>query len=305
MTTIAYLVGARPNYVKTAPVLHELSVRLPSARHVLIETGQHYDYELAGLFLDELAFPEPNHVLGVRSGSHGEQTARALEGIERALELEQPDILIVPGDVNSTLAGALAASKLGVRIAHLEAGLRSFDRSMPEEINRVLVDQISDWCFTHSPEAADNLRNEGVGNDRIYYVGNTMIDTLVRLLPRIAQSEIHSRLRLEHGQYVLVTLHRPALVDGSLLGATICALERLSGHLPVVFPVHPRTRVQVNDRPHHASLQFVDPLGYLDFLALEVHAAAVIRLRRSTGGDDVPPYPMFHAPSEHRAADHA
>jgi UDP-N-acetylglucosamine 2-epimerase (non-hydrolysing) len=183
-SAIAYLVGTRPNLVKMAPVMAALRRRLPEVRHVCIHTGQHYDAAMSQVFFDELGLPTPDHALGVGSGSHGQQTARALERIERVLMDERPRVLVVPGDVNSSLAGAIAAAKLGIPVAHIESGLRSFDWTMPEEINRVLIDQVADWCFVHSPEAVDNLRHEGVAAERIHDVGNTMIDTLVRLRPR-------------------------------------------------------------------------------------------------------------------------
>jgi UDP-N-acetylglucosamine 2-epimerase (non-hydrolysing) len=276
--SVAYVVGARPNFVKMAPVVRAMKRRLPDARHVIVHTGQHYDRQLAESFLTDLGMPDPDYALGVGSGAHGAQTARALERIEAVLEKERPDIVIVPGDVNSTLAAALAASKLGIPIAHVEAGLRSFDRSMPEEINRILVDQLSDWCFTHSAEAEQHLHNEGISGSRIHPVGNTMIDTLVRMRPSIEASDIRDRLGLQSRGYVLVTLHRPALVDGHLLGAAMHSLHQLSLQLPVVFPIHPRTRARLGGIMGFAShdLHLVEPLGYVDFLALELHAAAVI-----------------------------
>ena len=273
---IAYVLGARPNFVKTAPVLRALSQRLPSTRHVVIHTGQHYDKAMSDVFLDELGLPVPDYSLGVGSGSHGAQTARALVGIEEALQVEKPELVVVPGDVNSTLAGALAAAKLGIPVAHIEAGLRNFDRSMPEEVNRVLVDQLADFCFTHSPEAADNLQREGIGASRISFVGNTMIDTLVRLRPRVAESTMVRGLGLEPGGYALVTLHRPKLVDGPLLEDALAALSQLARSMPVVFPVHPRTRERLRELPHVEGLILVEPLGYVDFLALEENAAAVV-----------------------------
>ena len=275
---IVYVVGARPNLIKMAPVLRELRVRLPDVRHVLVHTGQHYDREMSEIFFEEIGLPEPDYLLGVGSASHGAQTGRALEQIETVLMDESPQLLVVAGDVNSTLAGALAAAKLDIPIAHIESGLRSFDRTMPEEINRILVDQLSAWCFTHSPEATDNLLAEGVGHDRIFFVGNTMIDTLVCMLPRIEESDIHERLDLAPGGYVLATLHRPAVTDGPLLGPVASSLASLSQHLPVVFPVHPRTRARLADvvLPPAPDLHLIDPVGYIDFLALEASAAAVV-----------------------------
>jgi len=274
---IVYIYGARPNFVKMAPVLRELRRRFPALRHVGVHTGQHYDREMSDVFLSELGVPEPDHLLGVGSDTHGAQTARALERIERVLLSEEPDLVIVPGDVNSTLAGGLAAAKLGIPVAHLEAGLRSFDRTMPEELNRVLVDQLAQWCFTHSPEAEENLLREGIGRERIFQVGNTMIDTLVRMQPRIAGSRVHEQLGLPADGYLLVTLHRPVLVDGPLLHGALRELNALSEAYPVVFPMHPRTRARAGGfTASSPRLHLVDPVGYLDFLALESRAAGVI-----------------------------
>lgn len=274
---IAYVFGTRPNFVKIAPVIEQLRARLPGARHVGVHTGQHYDRAMSDVFLAELSVPAPDHLLGVGSGTHGAQTARALERLERVMLDDPPDIVIVPGDVNSTLAAALAAAKLGIPIAHIESGLRSFDWTMPEEINRVLVDRLCRWCFTHSPEARKNLTREGISNDRVFEVGNTMIDSLVRMRVRIDQSDIHRRLGIPGSGYLLVTLHRPALVDGPLLADVLAELDGLSRHYPVVFPMHPRTRARSSEfRASENSLHLIDPVGYVDFLALENHARAVI-----------------------------
>jgi UDP-N-acetylglucosamine 2-epimerase (non-hydrolysing) len=275
VSTLAYIVGARPNFVKMAPVIAALRARLPGSRHIVVHTGQHYERELSDLFFEELGLA-PDYALGVGSGDHGAQTARAWERIERVLEENRVDLVVVAGDVNSTLAGALAASKCDLPLAHVESGLRSFDRSMPEEINRVLVDQISRWCFIHSPEAETNLVREGVEQDRIHDVGNTMIDTLVRMGERIGTSDVHSRLGVERGEYVLVTLHRPALVDGALLPRTLDSLARLARTVRVVFPMHPRTRAKIPPRFRAPNLQLVEAVGYVDFLALETQAMAVI-----------------------------
>jgi UDP-N-acetylglucosamine 2-epimerase (non-hydrolysing) len=276
VTDVLYVVGARPNFMKVAPVFHKLSARRPWARQVIVHTGQHYDHEMSDIFLSELDLPKPDHWLGVGSGGHGAQVGRALERVEHVLLSETPQIVVVAGDVNSTLAGALAAVKLGVPVAHVEAGLRSFDRTMPEEINRILTDQVARWCFIHSPEAEENLIREGVKPDRIHFVGNTMIDTLTRLRPQIEASDVHARLGIESGEYVLVTLHRPALVDGPLFDQALAALVRLSSEMPVVYPVHPRARARVGtvaDAPH---LRLIDAIGYVDFVALEMRATAVV-----------------------------
>jgi UDP-N-acetylglucosamine 2-epimerase (non-hydrolysing) len=273
---IVYVVGARPNFVKMAPVVGELRRRLPGARHALVHTGQHYDEAMSAVFLDQLGVPEPDHLLGVGSASHAVQTARVLERIEPVLEEERPDIVIVPGDVNSTLAAALAAAKLEIPVAHLESGLRSFDRSMPEEINRALTDNLASYLFVHSDEAVDNLLGEGLSEDRIHFVGNTMIDSLVAFESTFRSAEVARALGLEAGGYLVVTLHRPALVDGPLLFDVMEQLGSLASELPVVFPVHPRTRERLGSAPAPPRVQLLEPLGYIQFLSLEADAGAVL-----------------------------
>lgn len=273
---IVYVVGARPNVVKMAPVVAELRRRMPADRHVVVHTGQHYDRMMSEVFLEELEFGEPDHHLNVGSASHAVQTARVMERLEPFLVQEAPDLVIVPGDVNSTLAAALVAVKLGIPVAHVESGLRSFDRSMPEEVNRIVTDQFSQHLFIHSEEAIDNLRREGIGDERVHFVGNTMIDALMAFEPRFRSRDAASRLGLVPGEFLLVTLHRPSLVDGPLLEDAIAALEQVSQDLPVFFPVHPRTRKMLGDRPPGSNLQLADPVGYLDFLSLTSDAAAVL-----------------------------
>lgn len=274
---VVYVVGARPNFVKMAPVISEMRLRAPHLQHIVLHTGQHYDREMSDIFFADLGLSEPDHLLGVGSGPHGAQTARALERVEEMLIELLPRLVVVPGDVNSTLAAALAAVKLQIDVAHLEAGLRSFDRSMPEEINRVLVDQISRWCFIHSPEAASNLRVEGVHDNKIFFVGNTMIDTLVKMLPRVDTSTVHARVGVDYGNYLLVTLHRPALVDGPGFNNVIAVLKQIARDLPVVFPVHPRTRSRIPGAALRSpGLHLIEPTGYVDFLALETHAMGVL-----------------------------
>lgn len=273
---IVYVVGARPNFVKTAPVLSAARRRLPDAEHVLVHTGQHYDRMMSDIFFDQLGVPAPDHLLGVGSGSHAEQTARVMTAIEPVL-LERPtDLIVVPGDVNSTLAAALVASKLGITVAHLESGLRSGDWTMPEEVNRVVVDRISDVLFTHSPEAHDHLRAEGIGGDRVHAVGNTMIDSLVAVRERFEPLRESAKHGLEAGEYLLVTLHRPALVDGDLLPVVLDRLGRVAQEIPVLFPVHPRTRQRIGDAPVPAGITLIDPVGYLEFLSLQHDARAVL-----------------------------
>ncbi len=271
---IVHVVGTRPNLIKMAPVIAAIRERLPDSRSIIVHTGQHYDRAMSEIFFEELGMPEPDHMLGVGSGTHAEQTARVLERLEPVLRDERPDLVLVPGDVNSTLAAAMCADRSGVPIGHVESGLRSFDRTMPEEINRIVADHLSALCFIHCDEAADNLDTEGVDADRVRFVGNTMIDTLVALSERFRSREAAGALGLEPGSYLLVTLHRPALTDGPLLADAVAALERVAVEMPVVFPVHPRTQKMLGREPNGVVL--TDPIGYLDFLSLEADAGAVL-----------------------------
>ncbi|MEA2275166.1 MAG: hypothetical protein QOC78_126 [Solirubrobacteraceae bacterium] len=271
-----YVVGARPNFVKTAPVIARMRARFPAARHVLVHTGQHYDRLMSDVFLDELGAPQPDHLLGVGSGSHATQTARIMERVEPVLDLERPDLVFVPGDVNSTLAVTLVAVKLGIRVAHIESGLRSFDRTMPEEVNRVVADALCDHLFLHCEDAIANLRAEGIAGERMHLVGNTMIDSLVALEERFRAAGAARARGLSPGDYLLVTLHRPALVDGPLLGEALGRLGEVARVLPVLFPVHPRTRKMMAGIVVPPGVRIVDPVGYLDFLSLEADAAGVL-----------------------------
>jgi UDP-N-acetylglucosamine 2-epimerase (non-hydrolysing) len=273
---VAYVLGARPNFVKMAPLIAELRRRAPDGRHTIIHTGQHYDRMMSEIFMEELGVPEPDHMLAVGSGSHAVQTARIMERIEPVLLEEQPTLVIVPGDVNSTLAATLVAVKMNIPVAHLEAGLRSFDRTMPEEINRIVADEFSDTLLVHSEEGIENLKAEGIDDERIHFVGNTMIDSLVAMERRFRELDVAKRHGLEQGDYLLVTLHRPALVDGPMLYRAIAALGRLARHLPVLFPIHPRTRKMLSEADYPSGVRVIDPVGYLDFLSLEVDARAVL-----------------------------
>jgi UDP-N-acetylglucosamine 2-epimerase (non-hydrolysing) len=275
---ILYVIGTRPNFVKTAPVIGALRDRHPEGRHAIVHTGQHYDRLMSEVFLQELGVPAPDYMLEVGSGSHASQTARTMERLEPVLADEGPDLVIAPGDVNSTLAAALTAVKMGIPVAHIESGLRSFDLTMPEEVNRIVADRFADQLFLHSPEAVTNLRHEGIADERMHMVGNTMIDSLVALEGRFRAAGTAARLGVEPGSYVLVTLHRPALVDGPLLGETVAQLAALAQQLPVVFPVHPRTRKMMEGLEPAATpgLHLVDPLGYVDFLSLLADARAVL-----------------------------
>jgi UDP-N-acetylglucosamine 2-epimerase (non-hydrolysing) len=244
-----------------------------------VHTGQHYDAAMSSVFFDELGLPEPDVYLGVGSGSHTATTARVLAGLEPVLRERAPDIVLVPGDVNSTLAAALATKQAGIPVGHIEAGLRSFDRTMPEELNRVLTDQISDLLFIHSPEARDHLLAERRPAHAIHDVGNTMIDTIVHLRDAIAGRDAATAFGVERHGFVLVTLHRPALVDGLQLAPALAALAELADAFDVLFPVHPRTRARIEElrtAPLHPRLRLIEPLGYLDFLGLMGSAAGVL-----------------------------
>lgn len=275
---VVHVVGARPNYMKIAPLYAELE-RRGGVEQRLIHTGQHYDANVNDVFFSELPLPRPHIQLAVRSGPHGEQTAKALDGLERVFLDMRPDLVVVPGDVNSTLAGALAAVKLHIPVCHVEAGLRSFDWAMPEEHNRRLTDQLSTLLLTHSEEAERNLVREGIDADRIAFVGNTMIDTLIANLPDARALEACRTYGVQPGHYLLVTLHRPGLVDTpELLERTMSALEVLARRVPVIFPVHPRTRARLETLGLNegAGVLLAEPVSYRAFLSLQADAAGVV-----------------------------
>jgi UDP-N-acetylglucosamine 2-epimerase (non-hydrolysing) len=278
---IMHVVGARPNFVKMAPVIDALAGR-DDVEQLTVHTGQHYDRVLSDEIFADLQLPEPDHFLGIGSGTHAEQTGRALTGLESLLMEEEPDMLCVGGDVNSTLAAALAAAKLGVPVAHIESGLRSSDWTMPEEINRVLTDRLSSWLFTHSPEARPNLRNEGIAGDRIHFVGNTMIDSLRRFEPHAHAMRAWETAGFARGEYMLATLHRPSNVDDDgQLYRIACELAALARRVPLLFPVHPRTRARLRSSGSQtildrAGVHCAEPAGYLSFLSLQVGAGAII-----------------------------
>jgi UDP-N-acetylglucosamine 2-epimerase (non-hydrolysing) len=276
--TVVSVVGARPNFMKAAPIIAELNRRREDFTSIVVHTGQHYDSAMSEVFFEELGIGAPDYLLGVGPGTQAEQTARVMKRVERVLLELSPDVVLVPGDVNSTLGASLAAVKLGIPIGHVEAGLRSFDRTMPEEINRVVTDTVSNLLFVHSPEAIENLIREGADPRTIHMVGNTMIDTLVATLPRIETLGLPRRLGLDPGAYLVVTLHRPSLVDGPMLGSALDALNQVAVELPVVFPVHPRTRARLesSERSGSNGLRLLDPLGYLEFMSLVCGAAGVI-----------------------------
>jgi UDP-N-acetylglucosamine 2-epimerase (non-hydrolysing) len=276
----AIVVGARPNFMKAAPLIREFKVRKDLVP-LLVHTGQHYDENMSRVFFEDLELPQPNIYLGVGSGTHAEQTGRIMTAFEKVVEGERPDLIIVVGDVNSTLACSLVGAKLLIPVAHVEAGLRSFDLAMPEEINRMVTDVLSRFCFTTSPEAETNLKREGVTEDRIFYVGNIMIDSLLFYIGKAVGSRFLEEMGLEERNYILVTLHRPSNVDDPLIFRGIYdSLVELSQTMPVVFPVHPRTRKMIDSSMGSAggnhNLKLIDPIGYLDFIRAMELARLVI-----------------------------
>jgi UDP-N-acetylglucosamine 2-epimerase (non-hydrolysing) len=277
--TILHVVGARPNYMKIAPVIEALR---PSAdfRQVLINTGQHYDEAMAGSFFKELDLPRPDRDLGVGSASHAVQTAKVMIAFEEVCLAERPDLVVVVGDVNSTMAASLVAAKLMIRLAHVEAGLRSRDRAMPEEVNRIVTDRLADLLLTPSRDADDNLLAEGTPAEKIHLVGNVMIDTLRRHLPLARLERIHDRIPVDDKGFAVLTLHRPSNVDHpETFRSILQAVQVVASHMPVVFPVHPRTRNRLAEFGIESALKGViltEPLGYIDFLSLTSHARLVL-----------------------------
>jgi UDP-N-acetylglucosamine 2-epimerase (non-hydrolysing) len=280
---IMHVVGARPNFMKLAPVHTACANRgIPQK---IVHTGQHYDANMSEIFFGQLGMPKPDINLGIGSGSHAVQTAQIMMCFEKVLHEHQPDLVLVYGDVNSTVAAALVCAKLGVRVGHVEAGLRSFDRSMPEEINRLLTDQIADLLFTPSLDGNENLLREGIAEKKIHFVGNVMIDTLVRMLPNAMKRWQGGGMKIadtyvKPGCYTLLTLHRPSNVDDKeILRTIIDTMSEVSKEIPTIFPIHPRTRQLINNlqiTTGNTKLFLTEPLGYLDFLALQRYATMVI-----------------------------
>src|SRR5438045_633165 len=275
MLKVMNVAGARPNFMKIAPIVAAMKRRASEFQPLLIHTGQHYDDAMSEAFFRDLNLPPPAVYLNVGSGTHAAQTAAVMQAFEPVVIKEQPDWVVVVGDVNSTLACALVCAKLQIKVAHVEAGLRSRDRSMPEEINRLLTDQIADLLLTPSRDGDVNLRAEGIDGSRIRFVGNVMIDSLRTQLERARSSRILATLNLEAESYAVLTLHRPSNVDEqTAFGRILCALEQIAARLPIVFPIHPRTRKMIGelglaDRTAGiSSLRLIDPIGYLDFLRL-------------------------------------
>lgn len=278
------IVGARPNFMKIAPLMEAMG-KFPNLQPILIHTGQHYDEKMSQIFFNELGLPKPAVDLGVGSGSQAEQTTKIMVAFEKLCVEQSPDLVLVVGDVNSTLACSLVAAKLGIRLVHVEAGLRSRDRTMPEEINRLVTDTLADLLFTTSREANQNLKAEGISEEKIFFVGNVMVDTLLKHRHRASQLEMLTRLGLQGQEkhYAVMTLHRPANVDNvETLSKLLAAVEVIQQEIPVVFPVHPRTFKQIETlglRQQVSRMQqliVLEPLGYLEFLAVLSQAQMVL-----------------------------
>ncbi|MDX1740452.1 MAG: UDP-N-acetylglucosamine 2-epimerase (non-hydrolyzing) [Rhodothermales bacterium] len=279
---ILNVVGARPNFMKIGPI-HRQLLKNNLFEPVLVHTGQHYDERMSDIFFRQMELPEPDIYLGIGGGSHAVQTARIMQEFEGVLEKEHADMVVVVGDVNSTLACSLVAVKMHIPVAHVEAGLRSRDRGMPEEINRIVTDSISDYLFVTEQSGLDNLRSEGVADEKVFFVGNVMIDSLVHFLPRAREASVAATYGLADGGFALMTMHRPANVDNAAgLNALVEILQRVSSEMTVVFPVHPRTRLRMEEFALKEAVEaldnvrLIDPLGYLEFLDLMSRAAVVI-----------------------------
>jgi UDP-N-acetylglucosamine 2-epimerase (non-hydrolysing) len=279
MKTVVHVVGARPNYMKTAPLIDALRP-CTSLRQVLVNTGQHYDDIMARAFVRDLGLPAPDYDLGVGSATHAVQTARVMIEFEQVCAAERPDLVVVVGDVNSTMAASLVAAKLLIPVAHVEAGLRSGDRTMPEEINRIVTDRIADLLLTPSADADENLLGEGVPKEKIHLVGNVMIDSLLRHLPMATLERVRDSIPVNGADYAVLTLHRPSNVDNlDVFTRILSAIGAIAQTVPVIFPVHPRTRQRMRDFGLDTALGNVtltDPLGYIDFLSLTSHARLVL-----------------------------
>jgi UDP-N-acetylglucosamine 2-epimerase (non-hydrolysing) len=272
---IICVAGARPNYMKVKPVMDALEAR--GAEVILVHTGQHYDPAMNDVFFEDLGIRQPDHFLGAGSGSHAAQTSRVMTAFEPLVAELHPDVVVVVGDVNSTMACALVTAKSGALLAHVEAGLRSRDWTMPEEVNRVVTDRVSDYLFAPSEDGVSNLRAEGYREDQIHLVGNVMVDTLLANLQRALAGDVVTRLGLEPHKYGLVTLHRPANVDDpAVLGALLSALDEVAQTYPLVLPAHPRAAQRLHDANMSARVQVIPSAGYLDFVALEALAGVVL-----------------------------
>jgi UDP-N-acetylglucosamine 2-epimerase (non-hydrolysing) len=280
MVKIISVVGARPNFIKIAPLNKEF-MNYPQIRNYICHTGQHFDEKMSDIFFRELEISKPDFNLGIGSGTHAAQTASIMIEFEKVIDLVKPDLVIVPGDVNSTMACTLVASKKNIPVAHIESGLRSFDRTMPEEINRIVTDVLSEYLFVTEESGIRNLKNEGISPAKIFFVGNIMIDSLINYLPKIDGSDIEKRLNIAEEKYCLCTFHRPSNVDDPRnLAEILDMLKELSGKLSVIFPMHPRTRNVFNlikkSPQEYANIIITDPIGYIDFLSLLKNSELVI-----------------------------
>ncbi len=274
--------AARPNFMKVAPLYHALK-KEPWADPVIVHTGQHYDFNMSDAFFEDLGLPAPHIYLGVKSGTHAEQTGRVMISYEKVLNDQRPDLIVVVGDVNSTMAATIAATKMGIKVAHLEAGLRSFDRTMPEEMNRLVTDVLADMLWTPSRDASENLIREGVSPEKIHLVGNIMIDSLEMLRDKIERQETHRDFGLDPARYGVVTLHRPSNVDDPAILKKICGiLGDIAEKVPLVFPIHPRTRRNMEEHHLLSSLErsgklfLPEPLSYVRFMNLVFNCRFVI-----------------------------
>jgi len=279
---IINVVGARPNFMKIAPIQREMK-KHPSLHPFLVHTGQHYDETMSKFFFEDLELPEPDKYLGVGSGTHAQQTAKIMMEFEKVVEKEKPDLVVVVGDVNSTAACSMVSSKMGVAVAHIEAGLRSFDRTMPEEINRIITDALSDYLFVTEKSGLENLKKEGIPDSRIFFTGNVMIDSLVYFLHKARSTQILKQLNVNGHPFALITLHRPSNVDEeNNLRNLLKAFSVIGEEIKVVFPIHPRTRKMLNTFGLEITAEAVpnliltDPIGYLDFMNLLQHAHMVL-----------------------------
>lgn len=282
MIKIMNVVGARPNFMKIGPIVRAMK-KYNNLQNILVHTGQHYDERMSKLFFNDLQMPQPDIYLDVGSASHAVQTARIMVEFEQVLLQEKPDLVVVVGDVNSTVACSLVAVKLGIKVAHVEAGLRSFDRNMPEEINRLLTDAISDFLFVTEQSGLDNLKREGVPDEKVHFVGHVMIDSLIHFSEKAEESAIMDELNLDHQDYALITLHRPSNVDSKENFLNLLdAFQEIEKNIKIIFPIHPRSRKMIDSFGLHdkisamKNLKLMEPLGYLDFMKLMHHAKLLL-----------------------------
>lgn len=281
MKKILSVVGARPNFIKIAPFHKVIQGYSQRVKHIICHTGQHFDEKMSDVFFNELGMPRPDYNLGISGGSHTHQTALIMMEFEQVIRKENPDLVVVPGDVNSTLACSLVAAKSGIKLAHIESGLRSFNREMPEEINRIVTDVLADYLFVSEPSGIDNLKNEGIPDDRIFYVGNIMMDSLVSFMEKIENEQAQKSLGLKDKEYILATFHRPSNVDDAIqLRKLVDFLSRVSRRENLIFPIHPRTKANIIkfgfEQFLDPKIKQTEPLGYIRFLSLLQNSKLII-----------------------------